>query len=150
MSKRGIKLYLEDIKKAVVKIQIQAGKANPAPPVGPALAQHGLNIAEFCQKFNEATKDQMGYVIPAQVTIYKDRSYTFTLKTPLASELLKKAAGIEKGSGEPNKKMVGKVTKTQLKEIAEKKLKDLNTTDIEQAMKIIAGTAKNMGIEIKG
>ncbi|OGZ73444.1 MAG: 50S ribosomal protein L11 [Candidatus Staskawiczbacteria bacterium RIFCSPLOWO2_01_FULL_38_12b] len=136
--------------KAVVKIQIQAGKANPAPPVGPALAQHGLNIAEFCQKFNEATKDQMGYVIPAQVTIYKDRSYTFTLKTPLASELLKKAAGIEKGSGEPNKKMVGKVTKTQLKEIAEKKLKDLNTTDIEQAMKIIAGTAKNMGIEIKG
>lgn len=136
--------------KAVVKIQIQAGKANPAPPVGPALAQHGLNIAEFCQKFNEATKDQMGFIIPAEVTIYKDRSYTFTLKTPLASELLKKAAGIEKGSGEPNKKMVGKVTKAQLKEIAEKKLKDLNTTDIEQAMKIIAGTAKNMGIEVKG
>jgi len=136
--------------KAVVKIQIQAGKANPAPPVGPALAQHGLNIAEFCQKFNEATKDQMGFVIPAEVTIYKDRSYVFTLKTPLASELLKKAAGIEKGSGEPNKKMVGKVTKTQLKEIAGKKLKDLNTTDIEQAMKIIAGTAKNMGIEVKG
>ena len=136
--------------KAVVKIQIQAGKANPAPPVGPALAQHGLNIAEFCQKFNEATKDQMGFVIPAEVTIYKDRSYVFTLKTPLASELLKKAAGIEKGSGEPNKKMVGKVTKTQLKEIAGKKLKDLNTTDIEQAMKIIAGTAKNMGIDVKG
>ncbi len=136
--------------KAVVKIQIQAGKANPAPPVGPALAQHGLNIAEFCQKFNEVTKDQMGFVIPAEVTIYKDRSYVFTLKTPLASELLKKAAGIEKGSGEPNKKMVGKVTKAQLKEIAEKKLKDLNTTDIEQAMKIIAGTAKNMGIEVKG
>lgn len=135
--------------KAVVKIQIQAGKANPAPPVGPALAQHGLNIAEFCQKFNEATKDQMGFVIPAEVTIYKDRSYTFTLKTPLASELLKKAAGIEKGSGEPNKKMVGKVTKAQVREIAEKKLKDLNTTDIEQAMKIIGGTAKNMGIEIK-
>ena len=135
--------------KAVVKIQIQAGKANPAPPVGPALAQHGLNIAEFCQKFNEATREQMGFVIPAEVTIYKDRSYTFTLKTPLASELLKKAAGIEKGSGEPNKKNVGKVTKAQLKEIAEKKLKDLNTTDIEQAMKIIAGTAKNMGIEVK-
>ena len=134
--------------KAVVKIQIQAGKANPAPPVGPALAQHGLNIAEFCQKFNEATRDQMGFVIPAEVTIYKDRSYVFTLKTPLASELLKKAAGIEKGSGEPNKKNVGKVTKSQLKEIAEKKLKDLNTTDIEQAMKIIAGTAKNMGIEV--
>ena len=136
--------------KAVVKIQINAGKANPAPPVGPALAQHGLNIAEFCQKFNEATKDQVGFVIPAEVTIYKDRSYTFILKTPLASELLKKAAGIEKGSGEPNKKMVGKVTKAQVKEIAEKKLKDLNTTDIEQAMKIIGGTAKNMGIEIKG
>ena len=135
--------------KAVVKVQIQAGKANPAPPVGPALAQHGLNIAEFCQKFNEATKDQMGFTIPAEVTIYKDRSYTFILKTPLASALLLKAAGVEKGSGEPKKKMVGKVTKAQLKEIAEKKLKDLNTTDIEQAMKIIAGTAKNMGIEIK-
>src|SRR6185369_4675856 len=136
--------------KAVVKIQIQAGKANPAPPVGPALAQHGLNIAEFCQKFNEATREQMGYVIPAEVTIFKDRSYTFKLKTPLASELLKKAAGIEKGSGEPNKKMVGKVTKAQLKEIAEMKLIDLNTTDIEQAMKVIAGTARNMGIEVKG
>lgn len=136
--------------KAIVKIQIQAGKANPAPPVGPALAQHGLNIAEFCQKFNEATKDKMGYVIPAEVTIYKDRSYTFKLKTPLASELLKKAAGIEKGSGEPNKKTVGKVTKAQLKEIAEKKMADLNTTDVEMAMKIIAGTAKNMGIEVKG
>jgi large subunit ribosomal protein L11 len=134
--------------KAVVKIQIAAGKANPAPPVGPALAQHGLNIAEFCQKFNEATKDKMGYTIPAEVTIYKDRSYTFKLKTPLASELLKKAAGVEKGSGEPNKKMVGKVTKAQLKEIAEMKMPDLNTTDIEQAMKVIAGTAKNMGIEI--
>jgi len=136
--------------KAVVKVQIEAGKANPAPPVGPALAQHGLNIAEFCQKFNEKTKDKMGYTIPAEVTIFKDRSYTFILKTPLASQLLKKAAGIEKGSGEPNKKMVGKVTKAQLKEIAEIKLPDLNTTDIEQAMKIIAGTAKNMGIEVKG
>lgn len=135
--------------KAVVKIQIAAGKANPAPPVGPALAQHGLNIAEFCQKFNEATKDKMGYTIPAEVTIYKDRSYTFKLKTPLASELLKKAAGIEKGSGEPNKKIVGKVTKAQLKEIAQTKLPDLNTTDIEQAMKVIAGTAKNMGIEVE-
>src|SRR3989344_2078298 len=136
--------------KAVVKIQIAAGKANPAPPVGPALAQHGLNIAEFCQKFNEATKDQMGYVIPAQVTIYKDRSYTFTLKTPLASELLKKAAGIEKGSGEPNKKTVGKVTKAQLKEIAEKKMKELNPPDNEEGIKILAGTAKNMGICLKG
>ncbi len=135
--------------KAVVKVQIQAGKANPAPPVGPALAQHGLNIAEFCQKFNEATKDKMGYTIPAEVTIYKDRSYTFKLKTPLASELIKKAAGVEKGSGEPNKKIVGKITKAQLREIAQMKLPDLNTTDIEQAMKIIAGTAKNSGIEVK-
>ena len=135
--------------KAVVKVQIQAGKANPAPPVGPALAQHGLNIAEFCQKFNEATKDKMGYVIPAEVTIYKDRSYDFKLKTPLASALLKKAAGVESGSGEPNKKIVGKVTKAQLKEIAEMKMPDLNTTDIEAAMKVIAGTAKNMGIEVK-
>ena len=135
--------------KAVVKIQIQAGKANPAPPVGPALAQHGLNIAEFCQKFNEATKDKMGYVIPAEVTIYVDRSYTFKLKTPLASELLKKAAGIEKGSGEPNKKMVGKISKAQLKEIAEKKMQDLNTTDVEMAMRIIAGTAKGMGISVE-
>ena len=136
--------------KAVVKVQIQAGKANPAPPVGPALAPHGLNIAEFCQKFNEATKDKAGYVIPAEVTIYVDRSYTFKIKTPLASELLKKAAGIEKGSGEPNKKMVGKVTKAQVMEIAKTKMPDLNTTDIEQAAKIIMGTAKNMGIEVRG
>ena len=135
--------------KAVVKIQISAGKANPAPPVGPALAQHGLNIAEFCKAFNDATRDKIGFVIPAEVTIYKDRSYDFKLKTPLASELLKKAAGIETGSGTPNKKMVGKVTKAQLEEIAKTKMPDLNTTDIEQAMKIIAGTAKNMGIEIK-
>lgn len=135
--------------KAVVKIQIAAGKANPAPPVGPALAQHGLNIAEFCQKFNEATKDKMGYVIPAEVTIYKDRSYTFKLKTPLAADLIKKAAGVEKGSGEPNKKMVGKITKEQLREIAQMKMPDLNTTDIEMAMKVVAGTAKNMGIEVK-
>ncbi len=136
--------------KAVVKVQIQAGKATPAPPIGPALAPHGLNIAEFCKAFNDATKDKMGYIIPAEVTIYKDRSYTFKLKTPLASELLKKAAGIEKGSGEPNKKIVGKVTKAQIMEIVKMKLIDLNTTDMEQAAKIIMGTAKNMGIEIKG
>lgn len=134
--------------KAIVKVQIQAGKANPAPPVGPALAQHGLNIAEFCQKFNEATKDKAGFVIPAEVTIYKDRSYSFKLKGPLAAELIKKAAGVEKGSGEPNKKKVGKITKAQLKEIAEKKMEDLNTADIERAMKVIAGTARNMGIEV--
>ena len=135
--------------KAVVKIQIPAGKATPAPPIGPALAQHGLNIAEFCQKFNEATKEKTGYTIPVQVTIYVDRTYALKFKTPLASELLKRAAGIEKGSDQPNKRKVGKVTKSQLREIAEKKLEDLNTKDIEQAMKIIAGTARNMGIEIK-
>jgi large subunit ribosomal protein L11 len=135
--------------KAIVKIQIPAGKATPAPPIGPALAQHGLNIAEFCQKFNAATQAMAGYTIPAEVTIFTDRSYTFKLKTPPASELLKKAAGIEKGSGAPNKTKVGKVTKAQLKEIAVKKMPDLNTTDVEQAMKIIAGTAKNMGIEVK-
>jgi len=135
--------------KAVVKVQIQATKATPAPPIGPALAPHGLNIAEFCQKFNAATQQMAGYIVPAEVTIYKDRSFDFKLKTPLASELLRKAAGVEKGSGTPNKKKVGKVTKAQLKEIAEKKLPDLNTTDINQAMKIIAGTARNMGIEVK-
>jgi len=136
--------------KAIVKIQIPAGKATPAPPIGPALAQHGLNIAEFCQKFNAATQAMAGYTIPAEVTIYKDRTYTFIMKTPLAAELIRKAAGIEKGSGVPNKTKVGSITKAQLKEIAEKKMPDLNTTDIEQAMKVIAGTAKNMGVEVKG
>jgi len=135
--------------KAIVKIQIPAGKATPAPPIGPALAQHGLNIAEFCQKFNAATQQMAGYTIPAEVTIYKDRSYIFKLKTPLAAELIRKAIGIEKGSGAPNKTKVGKITKAQLKEIAEKKMPDLNTKDIEQAIKIIAGTAKNMGVEVK-
>ena len=136
--------------KAVVKVQIQAAKATPAPPIGPALAPHGLNIAEFCQKFNAATKDMVGYVIPAEVTIFKDRSFSFILKTPLASELIKKAIGIEKGSGVPNKTKVGKITKAQLAEIAKKKMPDLNTTDIEQAIKIIAGTAKNMGVDVVG
>jgi large subunit ribosomal protein L11 len=136
--------------KAVVKLQIQASKANPAPPVGPALAQYGLNISEFCQKFNDATKNQGGFVISVEITIFTDRTYTFKLRKPPASELLKKAAGIEKGSGEPNKKKVAKITKTQLKEIAQTKLEDLNTNDIEAAMKIIAGTARNMGIEIIG
>jgi len=135
--------------KAVVKIHIPAGKATPAPPIGPALAQHGLNIAEFCQKFNAATQAMAGFTIPAEVTIYKDRSYAFKLKTPIASELIKKAIGIEKGSGAPNKTKVGKITKAQLKEIAEKKMPDLNTKDVDQAIKIIAGTAKNMGVEVK-
>ncbi|MBI1866670.1 MAG: 50S ribosomal protein L11 [Candidatus Staskawiczbacteria bacterium] len=135
--------------KAVVDIQIPAGKATPAPPIGPALAKYGLNMGEFCQKFNDATKEMSGFIVPTSVTIYADRTYTYRLKSPLASELLKKAAGIEKGSGTPNKKKVGTVTKSQIKEIAQKKIEDLNTKDIEQAMKIIAGTAKNMGIEIK-
>ena len=135
--------------KAIIKLQIPAAKATPAPPIGPALAQHGLNIVEFCQKFNEATKGQEGFTIPIEITVYENRTYEFKLKSPPASELLKKAAGIEKGSGEPNKKIVGKITKTQLREIAEKKMADLNATDIEKAMKIIAGTAKNMGITVE-
>lgn len=135
--------------KAIVKIQLQAGKATPAPPVGPALAPHGLNISEFSRKYNEATKKQMGFTIPVEITIYEDRTYTFVTKQPPSSELLKKAAGIEKGSGEPNKTKVGKITREQLKKIAEQKMADLNTEDIEEAMKIIEGTAKNMGITIE-
>ncbi len=135
--------------KAIIKLQIPAGQATPAPPVGPALAQHGLNIAEFCQKFNDATKDKAGFKIPIEIMVYGDRTYDFKLKQPLVSELLKKAAGIEKGSATPNKIKVAKISKTQLKEIAEKKMPDLNTEDIEQAMKIIEGTARNMGIEIE-
>ena len=134
--------------KCVVRLQIPAGKANPAPPVGPALAPHGLNIAEFCQKFNDATNSKEGS-IPVTVTIYEDRSYDLKVKEPLTSDLLKKAAGIEKGSGEPNRDKVGKITQKQLEEIAKKKMPDLNTEDIKQAMKIIAATAENMGIEIK-
>ena len=135
--------------KAIVKLQLEAGKANPAPPVGTALGPHGINLMQFCQQFNDATKDMTGNIVPAVITIFEDRSFEFVLKTPPAADLLKKAAGIEKGSGVPNKTKVGKVTKAQLREIAERKMPDLNTTDIEQAMKIIAGTAKNMGIEIK-
>lgn len=134
--------------KTTLKLQIEAGKANPAPPIGPALGQHGVNIAEFCKQFNAATKDMTGDVVPAEITIYEDRSFTFKLKTPPASALLKKAAGIEKGSGEPNKKKVGKVTQADLRAIAEKKMIDLNAYDVEAAMKTIAGTARNMGIEI--
>lgn len=134
--------------KAKIKLQIQAGKATPAPPVGPALAPHGINIGDFCQRFNERTRDKEGSTIPVEISIFEDKSYEFKLKTPPTSELLKKAAGIEKGSGTPNKTKVGKVTKDQIREIAKKKLEDLNTTDIEKAMKIIEGTAKGMGIEI--
>jgi len=134
--------------KTILKLQIEAGKANPAPPVGPALGQHGVNIAQFCQQFNEATKDMAGNIIPAEITIYEDRSFDFKLKTPPTSDLLRKAAGIEKGSGDPLKHKVGKVTKAQVREIAEKKMADLNTDNIEAAMKIVEGTARSMGIEI--
>jgi len=134
---------------AVIKLQIPAGQATPAPPVGPALAQHGLNIAEFCQKFNDATKNQTGFTVPVDITVYGDRTYDFKTKQPPAAELLKKATAIEKGSDTPNKKKVAKITKAQLKEIAQKKMPDLNTTDVEQAMKIIEGTARNMGIEVE-
>lgn len=134
---------------AVVKLHIPAGKATPAPPVGPALAQHGVNISEFCQKFNDITKEQAGFKIPVKIRIYENRTYDFEVKQPTVAELLKKILGLEKGSGTPNKKKVAKITKAQLKEVAEKKLPDLNTTDIKQAIKIIEGTAKNMGIEIK-
>ena len=135
--------------KAIVKLQIQAGQATPAPPVGPSLAQHGLNISEFCQKFNAATKDRQGFKIPVEITVYEDRTYTFILKQPPASDLLKKAAGIEKGSGEPNKKKVAKITREQLRKIAEQKMEDLNATDLGAAEKIIEGTARNMGITIE-
>ncbi|MBN1779057.1 MAG: 50S ribosomal protein L11 [Candidatus Buchananbacteria bacterium] len=134
--------------KTVIKLQIPAGAANPAPPVGPALGQHGLNIAEFCAKFNDATKDQRGDVVPVEITVFEDRTYTFITKTSPAANLLKKAAGIEKGSGESLKKKVGKVTKAQVKEIAEKKMPDLNAKNIEGAMRIIEGTARQMGIEV--
>lgn len=133
---------------AKVKLQIDAGKANPAPPIGPALGQHGLNIAEFCQKFNAATKDKVGDSSPVEITVFEDRTYEFKLKTLPASALLKKAAGIEKGSGEPHKTKVGSVTEAQIEEIAKKKMEDLNTTDLEAAKKIIKGTARSMGITV--
>lgn len=134
--------------KAVVKLQINAGKATPAPPVGPALSQHGVNIMEFVKSYNEKTAAQVGSVIPVEITVYEDRSFTFVLKTPPASELLKKAAGLERASGEPNKNKVGKITHEQLRQIAEAKMQDLNANTIEQAMSEIAGTARSSGIEI--
>ncbi len=133
---------------AQIKLQIPGGQASPAPPVGPALGQHGVNIMEFCKQFNEATKDKPGLIIPVIITVYKDRTFSFVLKTPPASVLLKRAAGLAKGSGEPNKVKVGKVTKSQIREIAEIKMKDLNANDIEAAMRIIEGTARSMGIEV--
>jgi len=135
--------------KTVIKLQIKAGQANPAPPVGPALGQHGLNIQEFCTKFNEATKDKIGQVIPAEITVYEDRSFDFVLKTPPAADLLKKMAKVEKGAADPLKQKVGTVTKAQVREIAELKMPDLNANDVEQAMKIIEGTARSMGIKVE-
>ena len=135
--------------KTIIKLQIQAGQANPAPPIGPALGQHGLSIQDFCTKFNEATKEMTGDIIPVEITVYEDRTFDFILKTPPASDLLKKAAGIQKGSGESHKKKAGKVTKEQIKQIAEKKIVDLNAYNLEQAEKIIEGTARSMGIEVK-
>ncbi len=135
--------------KAIVKLQLSAGAATPAPPVGTALGPHGLNMMEFCQKFNELTKNQTGFVIPVEVTIYEDRTYDLKLKQPPASDLLRKAAAIEKGSGQPNKTKVAKITREQLRKIAEQKMPDLNCDNIEAAMKIIEGTAKNMGITVE-
>jgi len=133
---------------ALVKLQVQAGQANPSPPVGPALGQHGVNIMEFCKTFNAQTQNQVGTIIPVLITVYSDRSFTFVTKSPPASVLLKKAAGIVKGSGEPNRNKVGKVTAAQVREIAEVKRKDLNAADLEAAVKIIMGTARSMGIEV--
>jgi large subunit ribosomal protein L11 len=135
---------------AVVKLQIEAGKANPAPPVGPALAPHGINLMAFCKEYNARTSSKAGEIIPAEISIYSDGSFTFVLKTPPAAVLLRRAAGVEKGSAEPNREKVGKVTRDQIREIAEIKLKDLNAVDIEGAMRQIEGTARNMGIVIEG
>lgn len=135
--------------KTIIKLQIPGGKANPAPPVGPALGQHGLNIQDFCSKFNEATRDKMGDIIPAEITVFTDRTFTFVLKTPPAAELLKKAAKVEKGAANPLKTKVGKVTKDQVKTIAQTKMEDLNANDVEAAMKIVEGTARSMGIKVE-
>ncbi|OGO29143.1 MAG: 50S ribosomal protein L11 [Chloroflexi bacterium RBG_16_52_11] len=134
--------------KAIVRLQITAGKANPAPPIGPALAGHGINLMAFCKEYNARTQNRMGEIIPAEITIYTDGSFSFILKTPPASVLLKKAAGVEKGSAQPNREKVGKVTRAQIREIAELKMKDLNAVDIEGAMHQIEGTARNMGLQV--
>ena len=134
--------------KSIVKVQIMAGKATPAPPIGPTLAQYGINIAEFCKQFNDKTRPMMGFKIPAEITVYEDRTFEFILKHPVASALVKKAAGVEKGSGKPNKNKAGTLTRAKLMEIAEQKLPDMNAYTVEQAAKILEGTAKNMGIEI--
>lgn len=136
--------------KTVIKLQIPAGKATPAPPVGTALGPHGLNIQDFCSKYNEATREMMGDIIPVEITVFEDRSFTFALKTPPASDLLKKAAKIEKGAANPLKDKAGTVSSAQVREIAEKKMRDLNAQDIEAAMKIVAGTARSMGVKVEG
>ena len=133
---------------AVIKLALNAGKANPAPPVGPALGQHGVNIMMFCKEYNARTSEQAGMVVPVEISVFEDRSFTFVLKTPPASVLIRKAAGIEKGSNEPNKKRVGSISRAQLQEIAQTKLPDLNANDIEAAMKIVEGTARNMGVAV--
>jgi len=134
---------------AVIKLQVPAGKATPAPPVGPALGQHGVNIMQFVKEYNERTAKSAGMIIPVEITVYEDRSFSFITKTPPAADLLKKAAGLEKASGEPNKNKVGKVTKDQVKEIAETKMQDLNAASVEGAMRMVEGTARSMGIEVK-
>ncbi len=146
--RKNYKNMAKAIKKILI-IQIPAGAATPAPPIGTALGPQGINIGQFCQQFNEATKDMAGAIIPAEITIYEDRTFEFKLKTPPASDLLRKAAGVEKGAADPLKKKVGSVTKAQIHEIAEKKMADLNANDIEAAKKIIEGTARSMGIEVK-
>jgi len=134
---------------AIIKLQINAGQATPAPPIGPALGQHGVNIMEFCKAYNAQTESQRGNVIPVEITVFEDRSFTFITKTPPAAELIKKAAGVEKGSGEPHKVKVGRLTAEQVRDIARQKLEDLNATDVEAAAKIIAGTARSMGITVE-
>ncbi|MFA5080672.1 MAG: 50S ribosomal protein L11 [Candidatus Paceibacterota bacterium] len=134
--------------KAIIKLHIQAGKANPAPPVGPALASHQVNIADFCSKFNEATRELGDFKIPVDITVYKDKTYTFVLKQPPAAQLIKRAIDLKSGSATPNKKKVGKITKAQLEEVAKRKIVDMNTKDMGQAMKILEGTARSLGIEV--
>ncbi|WP_022871668.1 50S ribosomal protein L11 [Nesterenkonia alba] len=133
----------------LIKLQIQAGAANPAPPIGPALGQHGVNIMEFCKAYNAATENQRGNVVPVEITVYEDRSFTFITKTPPAAELIKKAAGVAKGSGVPHTEKVGKLSKAQVEEIAQTKMEDLNANDLEAASKIVAGTARSMGITVE-
>ena len=135
--------------KTIIKLQIPAGKATPAPPVGPALGQHGINIMAFCKDYNERTASQEGFIVPAEITVYQDRSFIFTTKMPPVSDLLRRALGVEKGSGKPGSEKVGKISKDQLHEIARNKMKDLNTTDVDKAARVVAGTARSMGVDVE-